>query len=127
MQYDYQITWTGQSNQTLSLGGLSFLSGKPRYFTEGSLPLQLDVIKSITGISVVSGVFIDPLDGTLQGTTLAKALSGNPGIMFRGAASVKYVMVGLKRATLQRNVPNYDFNPSEAEYVIANYSDVEKV
>lgn len=126
MQYDYKIIWTGEDNQTLSLGGLSFISGRPKYFTENSLPLKIKDIKNLQGVQVSNGPFIDPVDAN-DNVDLSKALTGGVGIVWKGERSFKNVMVGTKRASLEKNVPNFDFTRDEAEYIVKSYSGVVKV
>lgn len=128
MQYDYRVVWTGEANQSLSLCGLSFLSGAPKYFTDGNLPLQLKEIKKLPGVQVEKGEFVDPTDMVAEGTNpVQTSRTQNFGVVWKGTSRVRVVLVKGKRIPLENGIPNFDLTDAEVDEVVRTNSYVEKV
>lgn len=129
MQYEYQVTWSGQENQTLSLGGIAFENGKTKYFTDDNLPMQINDLRRIPGVTVTKGIFLNPGEkapGDINSSEVFNRAQ-NIGLVWKGSSRIKVVTINDRRITLQAHVPNFELSESEVNEVSSKYSYVEKV
>lgn len=129
MKYDYRIVWTGETNQTLSLGGLSFLSGIPKYFTNETIPMTISKMNKLDSLSIENGEFIDPTDSLPEGVNPFQVQEKvtSVGIVWRGSSRLRTVTLNGNRVTLENGVPNFDFSDSDAKEIVRTNAYIEKV
>lgn len=128
MRYDYRVVWSGGKDQSLSLGGLSFLNGIPKYFIEDKLPMLFSSLNKLPGVVAIKGEFIDPTDTFPEGTSpIQTNKMSNVGVVWKGTSRIRVVTIKGKRVSLENGVPNFEFSSNEVEEVIRTNSYVEKV
>lgn len=113
----YQVTWVGQPNQSLNLGAHRLFSSVPKYFEDNQLPVPFNTLKSMPGISIVKGTFINPGDSIPQGVDPSTIIEKKQkaGVEWIGTSRRRTVELNGKLFNLETGSPNFDVTDQEAD------------